>query len=135
MSGTCSLLSPPGDPWPSCLLPSHKDKLHFHYWECASSNKDENTHIVWPSNFIPGSVPGKAICTCTPGHTQECCNGPKLGTMQIFINSITNKSLYIYTVGCCTIIKIKRFQLFVTTLINLVGFIFKEDKRKSQENP
>ena len=23
MSGTCSLLSPPGDPWPSCLLPSH----------------------------------------------------------------------------------------------------------------
>ena len=22
MSGTCSLLSPPGDPWPSCLLPS-----------------------------------------------------------------------------------------------------------------
>ena len=27
MSGTCSLLSPPGDPWPSCLLPSHNQSI------------------------------------------------------------------------------------------------------------
>ena len=111
-----------------------KDKFHFHYWEYASSNKDENTHTVWLSNFIPGSVPRKAICMCARGHTQECCNGPKLETMQIFINSKTNK-LYIYTVGCYTTIKINRLQLFVTTQINLVGFIFKEDKRKNQEKP
>lgn len=57
----------------------------------ASSNKDENVHTVWLGNFIPGALTWKSICICTLGHSQECCNSPKLETMQMFINSITNK--------------------------------------------
>ena len=37
MSGTCSLLSPPGDPWPSCLLPSQLTCREWGAWHWKSS--------------------------------------------------------------------------------------------------
>ena len=95
----------------------------------ASSNKDENLHTVWLSNFIPGAIPCKSICMCTPEHSQECCNSPKLETMQMFINSITNKLLYIGTIGSYTTINVNRLQLFVTTQINLVNIKGARTKR------
>ena len=52
MSGTCSLLSPPGDPWPSCLLPSHQapPSMGFsrqEYWRVVIAFSIYNYDMCW----------------------------------------------------------------------------------------
>ena len=63
MSGTCSLVSPPGDPWPSCLLPSqlcwHVTLWDGKSWEgCGKASWDDRLKIVagWTG------VSGVGIC-------------------------------------------------------------------------
>ena len=45
MSDTCSLCPPFGDPWPSCLLPSHMDRLKGKRWPkiCNTNINQKNT--------------------------------------------------------------------------------------------
>ena len=57
MSGTCNLLSPPGDPWPFCLLPSQSDEIRPKPVSEATSNASvlcirtpANSH--GPANFV-----------------------------------------------------------------------------------
>ena len=50
MSDTCSPFPPFGDPWPSCLLPSHYHILSFIISESVSSMQSEK---YWLSFFLP----------------------------------------------------------------------------------
>ena len=68
MSGTCSLFPPFGDPWPSCLLPSHMGSqrvghdwvtfTHFHSFSSEKARAPHSSTLAWkiPWTEEPGRL-------------------------------------------------------------------------------
>ena len=69
MSGTCSLFPPFGDPWPSCLLPSHHENLF------EVSTEMSSYHLM-------------------PSTPSPLCQTLKLQPVRVTNDSVSNLTLY-----------------------------------------
>ena len=81
MSDTCSLFPPFGDPWPSCLLPSHRDSLEVVILDARTMRVCTVWWVKpWAHPQHPWGEAGSSGTLLTPSslHTPGPCRYPKL---------------------------------------------------------